>query len=70
MKSDNDDLGLARGKQYRKKPWEGLTGNRRQTTCSKMLFFINHDLLFSIATVLVFQSYTLLYLLHNLDQVA
>ena len=70
LKKDKADLGLACGKRYRKKSWEGLPGNRRQTTLNKMLFFINHDLLFSIAPVPVFQSYTLLYLLDNLDQVA
>ena len=70
LKKDNADLCLACGKRYRKKPWEGLPGNRRQTTCNKMLFFINHDILFSISPVPVFQSYMLLYLLYNLDQVA
>ena len=52
-----------------KKPLEGLPANRRQTTCNKMLVFINHDILSSTAPVPVFQSYTVLYLLYNLDQV-
>ena len=42
----------------------------KQLVIKSVLFFINHDILFSIAPVPVFQSYTLLYLLYNLDQVA